>query len=60
MKVRFIIAWRNYLVGHVIDPPAMLGNDLIRRRIAVLADSPEPKPEIQDARPRGRPKKVIA
>lgn len=52
MKIRFKIAWRNYRVGDVIDPAAMLAGDLIKRGFAepVKAELEiSRKPEVETA-----------
>lgn len=35
MKVKFKLAWQNYRVGDVIEPPAMLRNWLLNNKYCV-------------------------
>ncbi len=71
MKLRFAIAWQNYRVGAVIDPPAMLAGQYLALRVlgrpvvvpvpepVVMVHEPEPEPETSTAvsqRPRRRAK----
>lgn len=64
MKVRFIRAWQNYPKGMVIEPAALLRNELIARNLVEVvkesAERADAAPPENAMKQRGRPRKVVA